>query len=462
MSEEVRKMQTKIPERPIKERIRSFEEVSLGFSEEQALAEASRCLQCSSPGCIARCPIGVDVPGFICLIRAGDYSKALEKVREVNSLPSICGRFCPQEDLCSRGCWETIRYKPINVGALERFVADRSLFREDTRQDTKGVASNVAAKSVAVIGSGPGGLTAAAELRRRGYRVVMFEALHELGGVLRYGIPEFRLPKKIVRAEIDHIRRLGVEMRTNMMMGTSETIDELFKEGFDSVIIATGAGLPKFYNIPGENLCGIYSSNEFLIRTNLMGANDFPSRSDTPVKAKGIVTVIGSRGIDSARCAIRLGAKEVHVLYGWKLVMRSDDIRRAREEGIEFRPFTQPLEFIGDDKGWVKQVECIKTELVLDKAFRKKLVPMKGTEFIQDTDVVIIARGQDPNTQIANLSSGIQITAKSKMITVNPETYETTRKGVFAIGDVASGAGTAIEAIGDGKRVAESVSKFLA
>jgi len=459
---EVRKIQTMIPERPIRERLQSFEEVSLGFSEEQALAEASRCLQCSKPGCMTRCPIGVDVPAFISLIRSGDYSSALEKIREVNPLPSICGRFCPQEDLCSRGCWETIRYTPISVGALERFVADRSLFTEDSRQDISGAAAEVAAKSVAVIGSGPGGLTAAAELRKRGYQVVMFEALHELGGVLRYGIPEFRLPKKIVRAEIEHIRRLGVEMRTNMMMGTSETIDELFEEGFDSVIIATGAGLPKFYNVPGENLCGIYSSNEFLIRTNLMGANDFPTRSDTPVKAKGIVTVVGSRGIDSARCAIRLGAKEVNVLYGWKLVMRSDDIRRAREEGIKFQPFTQPLEFIGDDKGWVKQVKCIKTELILDKNFRKKLVPIKGTEFIQDADVVVIARGQDPNAQIAKMSSGIQVTAKSKTITVNPETYETTRKGVFAIGDVASGAGRAIDAIAEGKKVADVVSKFLA
>jgi glutamate synthase (NADPH/NADH) small chain len=290
----------------------------------------------------------------------------------------------------------------------------------------------------------------------------VFEALHELGGVLRYGIPEFRLPKSIVRGEIEYLKRLGVEMRTNMLMGRSETIDELFEEGFDSVIIASGAGLPKFYNIPGENLGGIYSSNEYLIRVNLMGANDFPSRSDTPVKSKGIVAVIGARGIDSARAARRLGAKEVHVFYGWKLVMRSDDIRRAREEGIRFHPFTQPLEFSGDGKGWVKQVKCIRTELILDKSFRKKLVPMKGTEFVQDADLVVIAKGQDPNTQIANLSSGIEVTAKSKTITVDPETYETTRKGVFAIGDVASGAGTAIEAIADGKKVAEAVSKFLA
>jgi len=455
---EVRKVQINMPERTIDERARSFEEVSLGFSEEEALAEASRCLQCSDPGCIARCPIGVDVREFIRLIRAGDYLRSLEKIREVDPLPSICGRFCPQEELCSRGCWETIRYKPINVGALERFVADRYLFSEDVSEDTKG--NN--GKSVAVIGSGPGGLTAAAELRRRGYRVVVYEALHELGGVLRYGIPEFRMPKKIVRAEIEHLKRLGVEMRTNMLMGRSETIDELFEEGFDSVIIATGAGLPKFYNIPGENLGGIYSSNEYLIRVNLMGANDFPSKSDTPVKSMGVVAIIGARGIDSARCAKRLGAKEVHVFYGWKLVMRSDDIRRAREEGIKFHPFTQPLEFIGDGKGWVKQVKCIKTELILDKNFKKKLVPIKGTEFVQDTDLVVVAKGQDPNTQIASMSSGIQITAKSKTVTVNPETCETTRKGVFAIGDVASGAGRAIDAIAEGKKVADAVSRFLA
>lgn len=458
MSEEIRMTQVKMPERPVEERLKDFEEVALGYSEEEALAEAARCLLCSDPGCVAQCPIEVDIPGFVRQIRSGDYSKAAEKIREVNWLPAICGRFCPQEDFCLKGCWETTKIAPINIGALERFVADWDLSQK--RKNLPEVSADTG-KSVAVVGGGPAGLTSAAELRRRGHRVVIFEALHEVGGVLRYGIPGFRLPKKTVRLEVDFIEDLGVEMKTNMLMGRSMTVDDLFNEGFDSIIIATGAGLPTFFGLPGENLCGILSSNEFLIRTIMMNAPGYPSRSDTPVKAKGVVTVVGPRGVDSARCAVRLGADEVHVFFGWTLTMRADDIRRAREEGIKFHPYSRPLEFLGDEKRWVKQLRYVKNEIILNRFGRKHLAALDGTSSLHDTDVVVIARGQYPNTQIARLSSGIQISDKSRTVIVNPQTYETTRRGIYAIGDVATGTASAIEAMEAGRKAAGSVDSFI-
>jgi len=454
---EVRLKQIPMPELPVEERLKSFDEVPLGLTEEQALAEAARCLQCRNPGCITNCPVGVDIPGFIQLIKRGDYWAAAEKIREKNCLPAVCGRVCPQERLCMAGCRETIG-DLINIGGLERFVAgwelEGAMSLPEVREST--------GKSVAVVGSGPAGLTVATELAKMGHRVVIFEGLHEAGGVLRYGIPEFRLPKRVVKAEVDRIRRLGVEIKTNVVIGRSKAVDELFEEGFNSIFIATGAGLPNFFNIPGENLCGIYSSNEFLIRINLMKARGFPRKGATPIKVLDRVTVVGAKGLDSARCALRLGAKEVCVLYRQRIVGRVNDVMRAKEEGVKFYPFTKPLKFIGDGKGWVKQIECIRLKPgPQTKSGKRRLVPVRGSEFLHDTDIAIVAVGQTPNTYIARLTPGIEISEKTKTIIVNPETFETTRKGIFAGGDVASGAASVINAMVTGKRAAQSINQYL-
>lgn len=458
---EVKLKQIPMPEMPVEERIKSFDEVALGYSEEQALAEAARCLQCEIPKCIAGCPVGVDIPGFIQLIKNGDYQGAIMKIKEKNSLPAICGRVCPQEDQCVGICRDTIG-DLINIGGLERFVADWELRRGVTVPEVPGSTG----KSVAVIGSGPAGLTAAADLAKMGHRVVIFEALHEPSGVLIYGIPEFRLPKDIVMAEVDYIKKLGVEIETNVVIGRSKTIDDLFDEGFESVFIGTGAGLPIFLGLPGENLCGIYSANEFLIRVNLMKAYKFPRGSDTPIKVRGRVSVIGGGNVamDAARCALRLGAEEVHVLYRRtekEMPARIDEIRRAEEEGIKFRFLTQPLRFIGDEKGWIKQIECIKMELgPLDESGRRRPLPVKGSEFLHDTEIAIVAIGQTPNPIIPRTTRDIE-TSKRKTIIVDQASLQTTRRGVFAGGDVVSGAATVILAMEAGKKAAQSIHRYL-
>jgi glutamate synthase (NADPH/NADH) small chain len=449
--------QIPMPELSVEERIRTFSEVPLGYTEEQASAEAARCLQCGKPPCVEACPLHIDIPGFIRLIGLGSYREAAEKVREKNCLPSVCGRVCPQEVLCMGVCKSL--GDPINIGGLERFVGDWGLERGVNTPETPPSTG----RSVAVVGSGPAGLSAAAELAKMGHRVIIFEALHEAGGVLTYGIPEFRLSKKVVKQEIDYIRKLGVEIRTNVIVGRTITVDELFEEGFDSVFLGTGAGLPKLLGIPGENLCGVYSLNEFLIRINLMRAYDFPLKSSTPVKVQGKVAILGARGLDAARCALRLGGEEVCIFYRRKVVGRVDEIRRGTEEGVKFQPLTKPLRLIGDDKRWVKQVELARLKLgPHDKTGKPKLVQIEGSEFLYDAETVVIATEHIPNTLAArNTSRNIKIAEKQKTIVVNPETLEAAQ-GIFAGGDVVTGAASVIKAVEAGKRAAQSINKYLA
>jgi glutamate synthase (NADPH/NADH) small chain len=453
---DVRLRQIPMPELPVEERIRTFSEVALGYSEEQALAESARCLQCEHPLCMEMCPLHVDIRGFIRLIRLGAYIEAAEKVREKNCLPSVCGRVCPQEVLCMMGCKNTIG-DPVNIGALERFVADWEL---EKGASVPGISASTG-KSVAVVGSGPAGLSAAAELAMMGHHVVIFEALHEAGGVMTYGIPEFRLPKKVVRQEIDRIKRLGVKIKTNVVIGRTITIDELFDEGFNSVFLGSGAGLPKLLGIPGENLCGVYSLNEFLLRINLMKAHSFP-KTGTPIKVHDKVAILGARGLDAARCALRLGAREVCIFYQWKVVGRKDEIRRGMEEGVKFVPLTKPLRLIGDEKRWVKQVEFANLELgPLGKTGKPKLIAIEGSRFLYDAETVVIASEHNPNTLAAtNTLRNIKIAEKQKTVVVNPITLEVA-EGIFAGGDVVSGASSVIKAIEMGKRAAHSIDNYL-
>jgi len=453
---EVRLKQIPTPELRVEERIRTFNEVPLGYSEEQALAEAARCLQCENPLCVEMCPLRIDIPGFIRLIRLGANGEAAQRVREKNCLPSVCGRVCPQEVLCMMGCKNTLG-DPVNIGALERFVADWGLENGVDPPESPPVTG----KSVAVVGSGPAGLSVATELAKMGHHVVIFEALHEAGGVLTYGIPEFRLPKNVVKQEIDNIGKLGVEIRTNVIIGKTITVEELFEEGFESVFLGTGAGLPKLLGIQGENLCGVYSLNEFLIRINLMRAFEFPQKS-TPIKVQGKVAILGARGLDAARCALRLGAKEACIFYQRKVVGRIDEIRRGMEEGVKFEPLTKPLKLIGDEKRWVKQVELTRLEFgPLDKTGKPKLIQIKGSEFLYDAETVVIATEHNPNLIAAkNTSKNIRIAEKQKTIIVDPETLEATQ-GIFAGGDVVSGAASVIKAIEAGKRAAQSINNVL-
>jgi glutamate synthase (NADPH/NADH) small chain len=403
------------------------------------------------------CPLHVDIPEFIKLVRLGNYTEAAEKIRQKNCMPSVCGRVCPQEALCVMGCKNTIG-DPINIGALERFVADYELETGIVIPET----TPSTGKSVAVVGSGPAGLSVATELAKRGHNVVIFEALHEPGGVLTYGIPEFRLPKRIVKQEIDYVKKLGVEIKTNVIVGKTLTIDDLLDEGFNAVFIGTGAGLPKLLGIPGENLCGVYSLNEFLLRINLMKANSFPYKSKTPIKVRGRVAILGARGMDAARAALRLGADEACIFYQRKVVGRADDIRRGLEEGVKLQPSTKPVRLIGDERRWVKLVELVKLKPGQpDKTGKTKLIPEPGSEFLYSAETVIIATEHIPNTiAMANTTRNIKIAEKNKTIIVNQETLEAAN-GIFAGGDVVSGAASVIKAIEAGKRAAQSINAYL-
>ncbi|MBS7634696.1 NADPH-dependent glutamate synthase [Candidatus Bathyarchaeota archaeon] len=454
---EFRLKQVRMPELPVEERLKTFNEVALGYSEEQALAEASRCLQCTRPLCVEMCPLHVDIPEFIKLVRLGNYGEAAEKIRQKNCMPSVCGRVCPQEVLCAMGCKNTIG-DPINIGALERFVADWEL---ETGAAVPEIRPSTG-KSVAVVGSGPAGLSVATELAKRGHHVVVFEALHEPGGVLIYGIPEFRLPKKVVKKEIDYVKKLGVEIKTNVIVGKTLTVDDLFDEGFNAVFLGTGAGLPKLLGIPGENLCGVYSLNEFLLRINLMKAGLFPHKSKTPIKVRGRVAILGARGMDAARSALRLGAEEACIFYQRKVVGRTDDIRRGLEEGVKLHSSTKPVRLIGDEKRWVKLVELVKLKPGQpDRTGKPKLIPEPGSEFLYSAETVIIATEHVPNTIAAtNTTRNIKIAEKNKTIIVNQETLEAAI-GIFAGGDVVSGAASVIKAIEAGKRAAQSINAHI-
>ncbi|MCW4010337.1 MAG: NADPH-dependent glutamate synthase [Candidatus Bathyarchaeota archaeon] len=443
------------------ERINNFSEVAKGYTEEQALAEASRCLTCPNPQCVQGCPVNVDIPAFIKLITEHKYADAIRKVKEKNSLPAICGRVCPQEEQCQKYCVLGKKGDAVSIGRLERFVADLEL----TKPLTIPKPQTLNGKKVAVLGAGPAGLTVAADLAKRGYKVVVYEALHVAGGVLVYGIPEFRLPKKIVQAEVDYIKALGVELRTDSLIGRLFTIDELLEEGFDAVFIGTGAGLPKFLGVPGENLNGIYSANEFLIRVNLMKSYKFP-QFKTPIRVGKKVAVIGGGNValDSARSALRLGAESVCLVYRrsrGEMPARLEEILHAEEEGITCKFLASPTRFLGDEQGRVTGMEYIAMKLgEPDESGRRHPVPIKGSEVVMDVDTVIVAIGRTPNPIIQSTTQGLN-TTKNGIIVVDTDTGQSSLDAVYAGGDVATGEATVISAMGSGKKAAHSIHNSL-
>jgi len=455
----IRKEVVPMPKQDPKERVNNFNEVALGYTEEQTVAEAERCLQCREAQCVKGCPVEVEVPTFINLIRERKFDEAIRKIKEKNSLPAICGRVCPQEEQCQANCTLGKVGDPVSVGRLERFVADWERER-GYEIPQKSVSTG---KKVAIVGAGPAGLTAAADLTKLGHEVVIFEALHKPSGVLIYGIPEFRLPKKIVEAEAEYIEKLGVTIKTNAMIGKLYTLKELLEQ-FGSVFIGTGAGLPSFMRILGENLCGIYSANEFLIRVNLMKAYAFPEY-DTPIYVGEKVAVIGGGNVamDAARCALRLGAKEVKIVYRRsreEMPARSEEIENAEEEGIVFEFLTNPKRFVGNERSWVKAMECIRMRLgEPDESGRRRPVPIEGSDFIMDVDTVIIAIGRSPNPIIQQTTEGLQVTKWGTIVV--DENGKTSLEGVYAGGDIVTGEATVISAMGAGKKAAKAIHEYL-
>ncbi len=453
------KEKTKMKEQDPKKRIKNFHEVALGYSLEDALKEASRCLQCKDSPCVRGCPVNIEIPAFIKLIKEGKFDDAIKKIKEKNNLPAICGRVCPQENQCEKFCVMGKKFEPVGIGRLERFAADWEI--------KKGIKNPKKAKStgkkVAVVGSGPAGLTCAGDLVKLGHEVTIFESLHKPGGVLVYGIPEYRLPKKIVEIEIDYIKKLGAEIKTDFVIGKILSVEELLEE-YDAVFIGTGAGLPRFLGIPGENLNGVYSANEFLTRVNLMKAYLFPEY-DTPVKKGKRVAVIGAGNVamDSARTALRLGAEKVYIVYRRsekEMPARNEEIEHAKEEGIEFMLLTTPTEIIGDENNWVKQMKCIKMKLgEPDESGRRRPIPIEGSEFPVDVDIVVIAIGQSPNPLVPEATKGLKIAKHGNIIT--DENGRTSLERVWAGGDIATGAATVIAAMGAGKKAAADIHKFL-
>ncbi len=450
-----------MPKQDPKERAKNFNEVSLGYTEEQALREASRCLNCPKPQCVTGCPVGVSIPEFISLIKEKKYDQAVCKVKEKNSLPAICGRVCPQEEQCQKLCMIGKKGESVSIGRLERFVADL----ERQKNPASPTQPHPTGKKVAIVGAGPAGLTAAADLAKLGHDVTIFEALHKAGGVLVYGIPEFRLPKSIVQAEVDYIAKLGVKLHTDALIGRLYTIEELFANGFDAVFIGTGAGLPKFMDIPGENLNGIYSANEFLIRANLMKSYRFPA-CDTPIKVGKHVVVIGGGNVamDSARTALRLGADSVSLVYRRsreEMPAREEEILNAEEEGVIFKFLVCPTRFIGDAQGKVTGMEYELMKLgEPDASGRRKPVPVEGSKAVMEVDTVIVAIGRTPNPIIQSTTKGLE-TTKGGIIVVDPKTGKTSLKGVYAGGDIATGEATVISAMGAGKKAALSIHEYL-
>ncbi len=455
-----------VPTRDAAERARCFDEVALGFDEKLAREEAERCIQCKRPLCVEGCPVSIDIPGFIRKIGDGDFLGAIAAIRGTNSLPSICGRVCPQENQCEKVCVVGKKSEPVAIGALERFVADF-----ERRYALPGVEAAAASRpkpsghKIAVVGSGPAGLTAAGCLAQLGHDVTVFEAFHEAGGVLIYGIPEFRLPKSIVKEEVEKLQKLGVEFSLNTLVGRTITIDELLADRYSAVFLAPGAGTPQFMNIPGENLCGVASANEFLTRINLMKAFDFP-RKQTPVFCGRRVAVIGggNTAMDAARTARRLNPDKVYIIYRRseaEMPARREEVHHAKEEGIEFLTLTAPVAYRGDDDGWVHEMECIRMELTEpDASGRRRPVEVKGSNFTIEVDTVIVAIGAKTNDLLLHTTPGLEAERKG-YLTVDRKTGMTSRPGVFAGGDIAGGEATVIAAMGDGRRSALSIDEFV-
>lgn len=452
-----------MPEQPPEVRIKNYNEVPYGYTPEQAIAEASRCIFCKNPQCVKGCPVGIKIPDFIDLVRQGKFVEAARKIKEDNVLPAICGRVCPQEEQCEMPCVIGKRDEPVAIGRLERFVAD---FERVTGQIEIPEVASPTGKSIAVVGSGPAGLTVAGDLAQLGHEVIIFEALHKPGGVLVYGIPEFRLPKAIVAAEVDYIRALGVRVECNIVIGKTITVDELLtEENFDAVFIGSGAGLPYFMNIPGENLIGVYSANEYLTRANLMKAYEFP-KADTPIATSKNVAVFGGGNVamDAARNALRIGAENVYVIYRRskkEMPARIEEIHHAEEEGIQFMLLTNPTRFIGDDEGKIKQIECLKMELgEPDESGRRRPVPIKGSEFLLDIDTAIVSIGNGANPLIPATTPGLE-TNKWGNIIADDETGKTSKEGVFAGGDIVIGAATVILAMGAGRVSSKAMHEYV-
>ncbi|MGO8756906.1 MAG: NADPH-dependent glutamate synthase [Terracidiphilus sp.] len=464
------KERMKIPRVPMPEldaetRAHCFEEVNQGLAAADAVTEAMRCIECAKPGCQVDCPVGVKIKEVVALIHAGDFLAAAAKMREDNALPAITGRVCPQESQCEGGCVIGKKGKPVAIGNLERFIADYE--RQSGKLGLPAIAAPTG-KSVAIVGSGPAGLSAAGDLIQKGHRVCVFEALHELGGVLIYGIPEFRLPKSIVKEEVDNLRRMGVEFETNVVVGKSVTVDELMRvENYDAVFVATGAGLPVFLGVPGEHLNGVYSANEFLTRTNLMRAYRFPE-FDEPIydcRDRDVIVVGGGNtAMDAVRTARRLGARTATLVYRRseaEMPARAEEVKHAREEGIEFRMLTNPVEFLGDEKGWLTGARCVRMELgEPDSSGRRRPVPVAGSECVLPANVAIIGVGTTANPLIQSTTPDLA-TNKWNYIVADPDTLRTSKRGVFAGGDIVTGGATVILAMGAGRKAAAAIHEYL-
>jgi len=457
------KVEPRVPmrEQAPKERIGNFNEVPFGYSVEEAQREAARCLQCKKPKCVEGCPVEVNIPAFVKLIREGDFRGAIRKIKETNLLPAICGRVCPQETQCEAHCVLGKKHEPVAIGRLERFAADWE--REHGVEMPQ--CAQPTGKKIAIVGSGPAGLTVASDMAKLGYEVTVFEALHAPGGVLIYGIPEFRLPKAIVRAEVDGLQKMGVKFVYDYPIGRVETIDDLLAR-FDAVFIGVGAGAPMFMNIPGENLMGIYSANEYLTRSNLMRAYDFPE-ADTPIVRGKNVAVIGGGNVamDSARTALRLGADTVTVVYRRtrkEMPARAEEVHHAEEEGVQFNFLTNPVAYHGDEKGWVREMECIKMRLgEPDASGRPRPIPIEGSNFRIPVDLVIVAIGTRANPVIQQTTPGLEVNRRGYIKVLSEETMATTKRGVFAGGDIVTGSATVISAMGAGRRAARAMHAWL-
>ena len=449
-----------VPEQDPQVRNHNFEEVCLGYTAEQAVEEAGRCLHCKNKPCVAGCPVNIRIPEFIEKVAAGDFQAAYEVISDTNALPGVSGRVCPQETQCEMHCVRGIKGEPVAIGRLERFVAD--WYREHVNEMPKKPESN--GIKVAVVGSGPAGLTCASDLARLGYQVTIFEAFHTAGGVLVYGIPEFRLPKAIVANEVGKLTAMGVDLETDMVVGKTYTIDEMFADGYEAVFVGSGAGLPMFMGIPGETLAGVYSANEYLTRINLMKA--YLNSYDTPIKKIKRAAIVGGGNVamDAARCAKRMGAEHVYVVYRRseaEMPARREEIHHAKEEGIEFLFLNNPTKILGDEKGRVRGMECIRMELgEPDDSGRRRPIEVPGSEFELDVDAVIMSLGTSPNPLIRSTTPGLEANRKGCLV-ADEDTMVTTREGVYAGGDAVTGAATVILAMGAGKKAAEAMDKYL-